>query len=278
MRLLIAAVGLLLTGLLYYAIFRVAPGAVYDPTLGSFPSFIFVLSFSLGSAALVSGGILRRLRYPLIWLLTVLLAEMLFGVVDPLDGFAAILGFGVAAVFILKSAGSPSRPSAWEQRLLASFGLILLAGSYAPHYVDGNCCDSDKQPVYLSYNDLRSSVAVEAPRSMSAMGNLYLYANHLYINEKNKGLHIIDNADPANPKPEAFIKIPGNTNVNIRSGYLYADSFIDLVVLDIRDPDNIQEINRQIDVFPYDVYQAIEDETIYLKNLDRDRGVVIGYE
>ncbi len=279
MRTQILAVSLLLVGVLYYTVFRLTPGVFHDPTHGSFPSFIFVLAFSLGSATLVKGHLLTKLGYASVWLLLTLTAEVLFGFVDKLDITVAIIGFAVAAALIWKLDTQSVNHSRRNHLWVAGLGVVLLTGSYLPgHLSEEQCCSSDKRAVYLSYADLRSAVSVEAPRPMSAMGNLYLYADRLFINEKNKGLHVINNSDPVNPVPEAFIKIPGNTNVSIRSGYLYADSFIDLVVLDIRDADNLHEINRQIDVFPYDAYQLIEDKTIYLGHVEEDRGVVIGYE
>jgi hypothetical protein len=55
------------------------------------------------------------------------------------------------------------------------------------------------------------------------------------------------------------------------------DSYIDLVVLDISNMDNIREIYRIKDVFPYDPHQNVPRE-IRLAPVDFNKGVVIGYK
>jgi len=125
----------------------------------------------------------------------------------------------------------------------------------------------------MSYAELRAAVAVEDPRTMNQMGRLVIYQDHLFINELNKGLHIINNADPTAPEAIGFIKIPGNTDVSIRDGFLYADSFVDLVVIDIRDPAQVAEVNRKVDVFPWNQYQAVGTDQWF--DADDTRGVVI---
>jgi hypothetical protein len=37
----------------------------------------------------------------------------------------------------------------------------------------------------------------------------------------------------------------------VKDGYLMVDSFMDLVVIDINNMNNIKEVNRSIDIFPY---------------------------
>ena len=57
---------------------------------------------------------------------------------------------------------------------------------------------------------------------------------------------------------------------------LYADSYVDLVVLDVQDIENIHEVGRVKDVFPYTVPPSKTDfPTAYV---DKDKGVVIGWE
>lgn len=263
------------SGLLYYALLRHSPtNALFDISQGAFPSFAFVLAFTLLSIPFSRGEGSQRLIPGLGWLAIVLAIEPLFGTFDVLDLFAAIAGFATAASISRWHADTPSlrlvNPAA--EVLVLMTGVALLTGCYT---VDLEEFEDD--PIYLSYSDLRSSVRVEAPREMTAMGSLYLYGDYLFINEKNKGLHVINNANPSEPFVAGFINIPGNTSVSVRDGFLYADSFIDLVVLDVRDASNIQEISRQVDVFPYDAYQMITDP-VYFYDLDSDNGVVIGYE
>jgi GAF domain-containing protein len=66
----------------------------------------------------------------------------------------------------------------------------------------------------------------------------------LFINERGKGIHIFDNNDKTNPVPLSFINIPGSFDVAVKGNIMYVDSFVDLVVLDITDPANVQQIVR----------------------------------
>ena len=68
-------------------------------------------------------------------------------------------------------------------------------------------------------------------------------------------------------------------DIEIRGQRLYADSFIDLVTLDISNPDDVVEIDRQIEVFPWDENQNIPyNIRLNFSEIDRNRGVVIAYE
>ncbi len=131
-------------------------------------------------------------------------------------------------------------------------------------------------PHYLSYDELRSSFNVTTSEAMVRPGKIYYKADYMYINEYQKGIHIIDLSDLSNPVQTAFIEIPGNVDMAIRNNVLYADSYIDLVLIDISDPSAPEEINRLEKIFeyvipPYD-YQYPLDE------IDQEKGVITHYE
>lgn len=131
-------------------------------------------------------------------------------------------------------------------------------------------------PVYLSYNDLRTSSIVKTESSdLINPGKIYFYNGFIFINEELKGVHIIDNTDPENPGNKAFIKIPGNMDIAIKDGILYADSYIDLVAIDISDIENPKEVKRVENVFPYTI-PKINDTNYLMAEIDEDKGVVIG--
>ncbi len=131
-------------------------------------------------------------------------------------------------------------------------------------------------PQYLSYEDLRSSITTLETRDLENTGKIYFYNNYLYINEYLKGIHIIDNSDPSNPENIAFISIPGNVDIAIKDDILYADSYIDIVALDISDLQNISEVDRLEDIIPYTLPPY--DENYRVDEVDRDKGVVIAWE
>lgn len=100
------------------------------------------------------------------------------------------------------------------------------------------------EPVYTSVEELRSSVALTEPRAIESMGKLYFKDGFLYVNEPNQGVHVIDNRDPSNPISKAFITIPGAFDLAINGNILYSDSYIDLVAIDISDPNTAKEVGR----------------------------------
>ena len=104
-------------------------------------------------------------------------------------------------------------------------------------------------PVTISLQEIRRDLKTEAPRDLVHPGKIYVKDNYLFINEIKEGLHIIDNSDPAKPRSIAFLKIPGNGDMAVRGNILYADSYSDLVALDISDPKNPKEVSRVEEVF-----------------------------
>ena len=106
------------------------------------------------------------------------------------------------------------------------------------------------EPVYTTLEELRTSVEVVAAREITKSGKIYLINGYLLINEPNEGIHIIDNSNPSNPVSKSFLKIPGNFDMAAVDGYLYADSYMDLVVFDISNVEEPLEIKRVEDLFP----------------------------
>lgn len=114
------------------------------------------------------------------------------------------------------------------------------------------------EPVYIVPEDLRQPVETEPARALEEPGKIYVYQNYLFINEVGKGIHIYDNSDPANPTPIRFINIPGNENMAVKGGMLYADNHVDLVAIDISNPNSPVYAGRTEDVFPnYGIHQEL---------------------
>jgi hypothetical protein len=134
-------------------------------------------------------------------------------------------------------------------------------------------------PTYMSWKDLRSAVKGGQARTPVKRGKIGIRGNLVFLNEPNKGIHVFDNANPAAPKALAFINIPGNVDLAVRGGVLFADSFVDLVAIDISALPEVKELNRQVDVFPYDPLQAAEEDVWYYgEELDKTKGVVISWK
>jgi hypothetical protein len=128
----------------------------------------------------------------------------------------------------------------------------------------------------MSFEEFRGSVKREAPRQLENPGKIYFKDNLLYINEINQGIHVINNADPVSPQIIAFIEIPGNYDIAIRGNILFADSYIDLVAIDITDPNNPVEVDRLEDAFP-NVLPPM-DRVLPVVDLDFTKGVVVSWD
>lgn len=105
-------------------------------------------------------------------------------------------------------------------------------------------------PVYVKAETLRAEIKPEAPRPLKNAGKIYVYEGYLIINEPEEGLHIVDNRNPKAPVPVAFVPIPGNVDMAVRNNILYADSWVDLVMLNIEDPANPKFAGRVKEAFP----------------------------
>ncbi|MEP7110673.1 MAG: hypothetical protein ABI760_21955 [Ferruginibacter sp.] len=105
-------------------------------------------------------------------------------------------------------------------------------------------------PVYKSKIEVWQSIRSAPPRPLQKTGKLFLYGRYIFINEINKGVHIIDNANPRAPKNVSFIDIPGNLDIAVKNNMLYADLYTDMVTVDIGDPANIVLKKVSSKVFP----------------------------
>jgi hypothetical protein len=131
-------------------------------------------------------------------------------------------------------------------------------------------------PVYMGFSEFRNSVKRTEPQQLENPGKIYFKDNYLYINELNKGIHVIDNSNPASPVQVTFLNIPGNLDIAIRGNILYADSFIDLVAIDISDPMNPLEIDRVENAFPNVLPMFDYGYPVY--GLDFEKGIVVAWE
>lgn len=132
------------------------------------------------------------------------------------------------------------------------------------------------KPVYLSFEDLRSAVKSDEVRDLVNPGKIYFKDSYLFINEEFEGVHIIDNSNPESPQNIGFIEIPGNVDIAIKNNILYADSYVDVVAIDISDINNPEEVNRVKDVLPYTL--PIHDNDYRIAEIDEEKGVVVDWE
>lgn len=132
-------------------------------------------------------------------------------------------------------------------------------------------------PVYLSFKDLRASVVQEQNVDLKNPGKIYFKDNYIFIVEELKGIHVFDNTNHSSPVQKTFIKIPGVVDISISGSIMYADSYVDIVAIDVENIDNIHEVGRINDILPYTI-PATADSQFPTGYVDKDKGVVIDWK
>ncbi len=158
-----------------------------------------------------------------------------------------------------------------KQTVVTLSFMAMITGCGIEYRDDPRCAKSN----YMTYEELRASVRVEESREIKDAGKIYVYGDTLLVNEKQKGVHIIDNSDKINPINKAFVNVLGSSDIAVKDGYMMVDSFMDLVVIDIHDMNNIKEVNRTINIF------SKGDQPYYWNNIcgfDLDKGVILGVD
>ena len=130
-------------------------------------------------------------------------------------------------------------------------------------------------PVYMPFNEFRSSFEKSEPIDISHPGKIYFKDEYLFVNEYGKGIHVIDNSNPSEPEKIAFYEILGNVDMAIRGNILFADSYVDLLSIDISDVNNPVEISRLKNVFPEIVPEG--DMWFPYAMVDNSKGVIVGW-
>lgn len=117
------------------------------------------------------------------------------------------------------------------------------------------------QPVYKTTAEIRADIKNTTARDIKAPGKLFIIGNYIFLNEINKGVHIINNSNPSSPVNVGFIDIPGNIDIAVKGNTMYADLYTDLVTLDISNPLNVVKTKIIDNVFPHRYYGFAADST-----------------
>lgn len=159
---------------------------------------------------------------------------------------------------------TPLRSSSAFLRYLFIF-VVAVGFNSCQDQVESTYTYQAKIPVSIKTEVFRDMyVGPVGPRDINRKGKIYIFNDFLFIGEPNKGIHVIDNTNPANPTNISFIEIPGAADLAINDNILYADSYIDLLSFDISDPRDISLVNREEDVFTnFYIDQEAETFTYY---------------
>lgn len=144
--------------------------------------------------------------------------------------------------------------------------VILLASAFLTGCEQDKCTRTEEyvafEPVFKRIDEMRMPASYVAATGLAAPGKIFYYKGYLLINEMNQGIHVIDNREPENPQNIGFIEVPGNLDMAVHNDVLYADSYLDLVAIDITNPTAPVEVERVNDVFQN--FYSFNDQLGYL--------------
>ena len=125
-------------------------------------------------------------------------------------------------------------------------------------------------PIYVSRETLDNSVKyINEARNMEQTGKIYYRAPYIFVNERYKGVHLINNEDPYNPVVEGFILAPGCIDMAVKGNIMYLDNAVDLVSFDLISKEVTSRIRN---VFPEPLPP---DDFFSYRNDERPKGYII---
>ncbi len=119
-------------------------------------------------------------------------------------------------------------------------------------------------PVYKTVDEMREPATVGPPRNLKNPGRIFVSGNYLLINERHEGVHIVDNTNPADPTPVAFVDVPGNTDMAVKDHLLFLDSYFDIISVDITNPTAPIIAGRSKDAFPSNKYPYNSEKNAFV--------------
>jgi len=139
--------------------------------------------------------------------------------------------------------------------------------------INNRTAQSQFEPVTTSRESFEASISMTEAKSIFDSGKIYVQGGFLFVNERKSGFHVIDNSNPENPTPVAFLNVPLATDLAIRGNVIYVHHAVDLVALQY-DPgaNTVEVLHREKNVFPqlispdgYDAsYYGIQEDKIII--------------
>ena len=117
------------------------------------------------------------------------------------------------------------------------------------------------KPVYKTKQEVWANIKSAAPEELTSPGKIYYKDGFVFLNELNKGVHIIDVRNTSSPRNISFIHIPGAVDMAVRGNILYADMYTDLIAVDISDPSRVKLTHVEPGVFPRRYYYGMSEDT-----------------
>ncbi|MEP6846589.1 MAG: hypothetical protein ABI861_11320 [Panacibacter sp.] len=165
------------------------------------------------------------------------------------------------------------------QILTVASALLMLSSCSKDHSDKTTQTYTIYSPVYKARSEVLASINGVSTTTIEHAGKLYIKDNFIYLNEVNKGIHIIDNSNTSHPVQVAFLAIPGNLDIAIKGNILYADMYDELLALDISDMHHVKISNTLKNFFTgrgyVNGYVANSDDQIAVDWKEKDTTVLV---
>ncbi len=135
-----------------------------------------------------------------------------------------------------------------------------------------SACNSDIENVTISYtkgtaiyanlDQIRQTDLSASVRPVENAGKIFISNNLLLIGEEGEGIHIFNNSDPQNPVGQSFMSIPGNKEFYVDGNFLFAESYYDMLKIDLTNPAQPQMVTRIENAISYPLYNGIGEVII----------------
>ncbi|MGK7391419.1 MAG: hypothetical protein ACNS60_13770 [Candidatus Cyclobacteriaceae bacterium M2_1C_046] len=132
------------------------------------------------------------------------------------------------------------------------------------------------KPIYVNAEEA-FDIRMMDVQPIEVAGKLYLYNNLLLINEIGKGIHMIDNTNPANPVKLGFVKVPGSHDMVIKGDVIYANNYGDLIAMKLTADKEIIITERIKNVIQSNSLYPLE-RGFYFECPDPSQGIVTGWQ
>lgn len=131
------------------------------------------------------------------------------------------------------------------------------------------------RPIYVDPLELEA-IGNLPPQDIENSGSIFLLDTLFFMLEQGKGIHVYGISDPTNAAGITFVKIPAITAFTVSENRIYADSWRDLVTIDISNLLAVEVRSRQLGVFEPLLYPPLYNGIF--ECVDESLGAVAGWE
>src|SRR5688500_2032225 len=145
--------------------------------------------------------------------------------------------------------------------ILLSCSVFLLQGCLKDSIVHSYTYTYYK-PVYKTAAEVRANIKSNSAQPVERPGKIFVKGNYIFLNEVDKGIHVIDNCNPAQPRNVTFINISGNVDIAVNGNNVDDDLYTDLIAIDITMTQKVA-LKRVVEVvFPDKYYYGFRRDSL----------------